>query len=400
MTRRFAVAFLACLVVSAATSLAQQAPGVGGAAAHGPFKDLDELYKSLPAATAPVLDESQALWLATMPLACLDRPQAHPPSRGYLWEATYRPIDGYQKNLAFYGCFDWHSSVNSVWTMVRLLKGYPHIAVAGLARQKLSRHLEKTNLAGELAFLKGAAQFERPYGYAWILKLTAEIADWQDPDARKWSENLAPLAEWTSKEMVQFLKTLDRPNRGGVHPNTAFAMYLMLDYVESTKDEALRAAIVESATRFYAADKNCDTKSEPAGTDFLSPCLTEAAVMSRIVDRPAFLTWFDAFLPAMYSAEFKPITEPVDTTGITRPDKLAGKSHLIGLAFQRGVMMNRLADALPRTDPRVGVLRRLAGLHGVRGMQGMHDAGYFGSHWLATYAVYYMVSPQPSQGTR
>jgi len=389
-----------CLAVSTGVRSAQQMPGSGVTPARGTFKDLDALLKSLPAPAPPVLDDSQALWLATMPLACLDRPQAHPPARGYLWEATYRPVDGYQKNLAFYGCFDWHSSVNSIWTLVRLLKGYPGMPVAPLARQKLGRHLDKSNMAGELAFLKSAGQFERPYGYAWILKLAAEVADWDDPDAKKWSANIAPLAAWTATEMTQFLTALERPNRGGAHPNTAFAMYMMLDYIESTKDEALRAAIHDSAKRFYATDKNCDTKSEPAGTDFLSPCLTEAALMSRVMDRPAFLAWFDGFLPAMNSAEFKPFTEPVDTTGITRPDRLAGKSHLIGLAFQRAVVMNRLAHVLPGGDLRVGVLRRLAAVHGVKGMQGMHDAGYFGSHWLATYAVYYMVSPQPAGDTR
>jgi Protein of unknown function (DUF2891) len=389
----------AWVVMSSGAGLAQQTSTTGATPVRGEFKDLDAMLKSLPAAAPPVLDDTQAPWLAAMPLACLDRPQAHPPSRGYLWEATYRPVDGYEKNLAFYGCFDWHSSVNSIWTLVRLLKAYPTIAVAPLAKHKLGKHLDKTNVAGELAFLKAAGQFERPYGYAWILKLAAELADWNDPDAKKWSANLAPLAEWTSKEMTQFLTSLERPNRGGVHPNTAFAMYLMLDYVESAKDDALKTAITEAAKRFYTADKNCDTKSEPAGTDFLSPCLTEAALVSRVVDRQAFLTWIDAFLPPMNSPAFKPFTEPVDTTGITRPDKLAGKSHLIGLAFQRGVVMSRLADVLPRTDRRVDVLRRLAALHGVKGMQGMHDAGYYGSHWLATYAVYYM-TPQSAEATR
>ena len=122
--------------------------------------------------------------------------------------------------------------------------------------------------------------------------------------------------------------------------------------------------------------------------------------MSRVLDRPAFQPWFDSFLPPMHSPDFKPFTEPVDTTGITRPDRLAGKSHLIGLAFQRGVVMNRLADVLPAGDPRVSILRRLAAVHGVKGMQGMHDAGYFGSHWLGTYAVYYMLSTRPAEGTR
>jgi Protein of unknown function (DUF2891) len=386
---------LAVLVLALGPALpAQQNGSPGAPTANPPFKDIDALFKSLPAAKAPGLDKSQALWLATMPLACLDRPQAHPPSRAYLWEATYKPVDDYQKNLAFYGCFDWHSSVNSIWTLVRLVKSFPDLAVAPIVRQKLSRHLDKTNMAGELAYLKGAGAFERPYGYAWILKLTAEITDWKDPDAQKWAANMAPLAEWTSKEMAQFFKTLDRPNRGGVHPNSAFAMYLMLDYVDTIKDEPLRAAIVETAKRFYEGDKTCETKTEPAGSDFLSPCLTEAALMSRVEERKAFLSWLDGFLPAMYSPDFKPLTEPVETTGLTKPERLAGKSHLIGLAFQRGAVMNRLADVLPAEDRRAGVLRRLAALHGVKGMQGMHDAGYFGSHWLGTYAVYYMLSPQ------
>jgi hypothetical protein len=366
----------------------------------GAFKDLGAMLTSLPSVNAPILDQGQALWLATMPLACLDRPQAAPQTRGYVWEATYRPPDDYQKTLAFYGCFDWHSSVNSIWTLVRLLKSYPGLPVASLVRQMLGKHLDQSNIAGELAYLKGAGQFERPYGYAWILRLTAEVSEWNDPDGQKWAANLAPLAEWASKEMVQFFTELPQPNRGGTHPNSAFSMYLMLDYVDLMKDESLREAIHQTARRFFEGDKNCATKTEPSGSDFLSPCLTEAALMGRIVDRQPFLVWLNAFLPPMHSLEFKPLTEPVATEGVSRPDQLAGKSHLIGLAFQRGMVMNRLADLLPSRDLRADVLRRLAAIHGVKGMQALHDAGYYGSHWLGTYAVYYMLSPQPSRGSR
>jgi hypothetical protein len=362
--------------------------------------DLTAFLATLPAATPPVLNQDQAVWLATMPLSCLDHPQAQPSGRGYLWEATYRPPDDYQKTLAFYGCFDWHSSVNSIWTLVELLKSYPDLPVGNLVRQKLGRHLDAPNLAGELAYLKGAGSFERPYGYAWILKLSAELSDWKDPDAQKWAANMAPLSTWASSEMAAFLRDLTQPNRGGVHPNSAFGMYLMLDYVELAKDDALRAAVVEAATRFYAHDKNCSTKIEPAGSDFLSPCLTEAALMSRLLPRETFLTWLGTFLPPMDSAEFKPLTEPVDTAGVSRPDQLAGKSHLIGLAFQRGAMMTRIANVLPAGDVRASVLRRLAAIHGVKGMQAMYDAGYFGSHWLGTYAVYYMLSAQGTSAGR
>jgi len=363
-------------------------------AAPAPVPDLTAFLTKLPSAKAPVLDLSQATFFATMPLACIDRPQAAPSGRGYVWEATYRPPDDYQKNLAFYGCFDWHSSVNSIWTLVRLLKSYPNLEVAGLIRQRLGKHLDVTNLAGELAYLKGAGQFERPYGYAWILKLSAEVGEWKDPEAQSWAAHMAPLATWASAEMAKFFQDLQQPNRGGVHPNSAFGMYLMLDYVDLSKDETLRAAIVDAAKRFYTNDKNCNTKGEPAGSDFLSPCLTEAALMGRILPRETFLSWLETFLPAMNSSDFKPLTEPVETAGVSRPEQLAGKSHLIGLAFQRGAMMTRVADLLPAGDPRAAVLRRLAAIHGVKGMQAMYDAGYFGSHWLGTYAVYYMLSPQ------
>jgi hypothetical protein len=356
--------------------------------------DLNAFLAKLPAASAPILNPDQARFLADMPLSCLDHPQAQPAARAYLWEATYRPPDDYQKTLAFYGCFDWHSSVNSTWTLIRLLKSYPAMPEANLIRQQLGRHLAPSNLAGELAYLKTAGQFERPYGYAWILKVWAELTDWKDPDGEKWAANMAPLATWASAEMTTFLHDLPQANRGGVHPNSAFGMYLMLDYAELSKAEALHAAVVEAATRFYTTDKTCNTKIEPAGSDFLSPCLTEAALMGRIMPREAFLPWLDTFLPAMDSPDFKPLTEPVETAGVSRPEQLAGKSHLIGLAFQRGAMMTRIADLLPENDVRAAVLRRLAAIHGVKGMQAMYDAGYYGSHWLGTYAVYYMLSPQ------
>jgi hypothetical protein len=378
MTRQRILALSIVLIITACDAGAQ---------------DIAAFLAKLPAAAPPVLNESQASFLATMPLACINRPHAAPSTRGYVWEATYRPPDDYQKNLAFYGCFDWHSSVNSTWMLVRLLKSYPQLPSASIIRQNLSKHLDRSNLAGELTYLKGAEQFERPYGYAWILKLAAELTDWKDDDGQKWAANMSPLAEWASTEMAAFFKELPQANRGGVHPNSAFAMYLMLDYVDLMKDEPLRAAIRETAKRFYENDKNCSTKNEPSGSDFLSPCLTEAALMGRIMMRETFLSWLNTFLPSMNSPDFKPLTEPVETAGVSRPEQLAGKSHLIGLAFQRGLMMNRIAELLPTGDARAAVLRRLSAIHGVKGVQAMHDAGYYGSHWLGTYAVYYMLSP-------
>src|SRR5262249_27180528 len=139
--------------------------------------------------------------------------------------------------------------------------------------------------------------------------------DWKDPDGQKWAANMAPLAQWSSTEMATFFKELVQPNRGGIHPNSAFSMYMMMDYVDVVKDEPLRVAIDETAKRFYQDDKNCKTKDEPAGSDFLSPCLSEAALMGRLLPADAFLPWLDTFFPPMTSPDFKPLTEPVETAG-------------------------------------------------------------------------------------
>ena len=41
--------------------------------------------------------------------------------------------------LAFYGCTDWHSAVNSTWAMVKVLKDFPDAPLGGLIREKLER---------------------------------------------------------------------------------------------------------------------------------------------------------------------------------------------------------------------------------------------------------------------
>src|SRR5262249_14194753 len=158
---------------------------------------------------------------------------------------------------------------------------------------------------------------------------------WKDPDAEKWAANLTPLVTLMSGRLAQYFKETPRPNRTGVHPNTALAMHLMLDYTDIAKDEALKAALQEGATRFFATDTNCKTGAEPGASDFLSPCLAEATIMSRLMKPDAFTAWLDAFLPPLQSTDFKPLAEPSDPDLMAHPERLATKSHVIGLAFMR-----------------------------------------------------------------
>ena len=158
MLYRTSAACLLALVVGFGAYADAQKPATGGPGAPAP-PTLDVLLKSLPVVAAPVLDEPRAEWLVTVPLACLDELQPRPATRPYFWEATFHPVDGYDKIRAFYGCNDWHSAVNATWTLAVVLKRLPDLPVGRLIREKLADHLGKTNLDGELAFFKEAGAF-------------------------------------------------------------------------------------------------------------------------------------------------------------------------------------------------------------------------------------------------
>lgn len=347
---------------------------------------------SLPDVKLPVIDEARALALVALPLSCVDHPQALPENRvDYLWIQDGKPhlVDSFEKTRVFYGCSDWHSAVHSLWALVDVVKRYPTIPIGPLIRDRLKDHFGKTNVEGEIEFLKTSKRFEIPYGYAWVLKLYAELKTWNAPEAKPWAENMAPLAQEVSKRLVQYFKDLRYPMRTGLHPNTANVSTVMLDYTDAVGDDPLRDAILKADNHFFGEDRNCPTAYEPAGTDFLSPCLTEARLMSRVMDREHFAAWLSDFLPPLYSAAFKPLTTPAEAGEFSKDDLVGAKSHLIGLAFSRAEDMVTIANRLPAADPRVPVLRRLAAVNATGGLDRIGAAGYEGSHWFATYAFLY-----------
>jgi hypothetical protein len=377
------------------------APPATPSASASEIRDDAGFLKSLPAAATPAFTSDEAMALVAMPLACLDHPQENPANnpfstQGYLYVYDTKPhlVDAYDKNRAFYGCYDWHSAVNSTWTMVMVLKQFPRIPVGNLIREKLGQHLGKTNIEGELAFFKKAPRFEQPFGQSWLLRLYGDLLTWNDPDGKKWAANVEPLARFFSAGLAKYLTELPDATRIGEHPNTAYSMNMMLDYADAAGDATLRKAVFATANRFFLGDSDCPTAYESAGASFLSPCLEEAKLMSRVLDRARFAAWFDSFMPAVYSAKFRPLATPFDTSGITDPKLLAGKSHLIGLGLFRGEAMLRIADALPPGDPRVPVYRRLAAINAEKSFQGFEGAGYLGSHWMGTYAVLYELAEE------
>src|SRR4051795_1977570 len=155
---------------------------------------------------------------------------------------------------AFYGCYDWHSSVHGHWLLARLARTFPDAPFAKPAREALRRDLTKENIAGEVKYLEGdgRASFERPYGLAWLLQLGAELREWDDPLARELSANLQPLETAATERLKAWLPKLTHPVRSGEHSQTAFALGLFIDATRSSHDDAFVNLLTKKARDFYA----------------------------------------------------------------------------------------------------------------------------------------------------
>lgn len=285
---------------------------------------------------------------------------------------------------AFYGCFDWHSAVHGHWLLVRLLRRFPDLPAAAEIRAAVAANLTEDNLAAEAAYLAGHRGFERTYGWAWLLKLAEELAGWDDPDGRRWSANLAPLAAVIVAQYKEFLPKQTYPIRTGVHPNTAFGLAFAFDYAIAVGDDELRELIARRSRDYYAADRNAPAAWEPGGNEFFSPCLMEADLMRRILPPDEFAAWLEGFLPELARGEPANLFAPAIVT-----DRSDGQLvHLDGLNLSRAWCMWNIAAALPPADPRRNILSAAAGRHADAGLAGVFSGDYMGEHWLATFAVY------------
>jgi hypothetical protein len=368
-----------------------------------------EYAKTLPPATPPVFDEQKKEMLASFAISCADHPQANTGTRNnYLWGYEKMPVilENYDRNRAFFGCANWHDAVGDTWMMMSLLRQDPKIPLGSDIKDIATTHFRKGNMDGEVAFFEtprpvepgggggGGFNFEQPYGYSWLLKLYGESKGYNNADGRKMAVSLAPLARWMSEKYVYYLYNLKFPFRSGTDTNTAWAMSLTLDGVNLSDDSTLKTAIHANALRLFTPDKDCPTGLEPQNADNVSSCLTEAALMGRVMDQKDYLKWLDAFLPPVYSDLFQGYAKPIDTshTSVAGPDaevQLTAKSHLIALSFQRAYCLLNIAYALPKDDPRVPVLKNLAAMNANHGYAEIGTAGYEGQHFLATYAMLY-----------
>ena len=286
---------------------------------------------------------------------------------------------------AFHGSFDWHSCVHMHWLLVRIRRRFPSLPDRDEMDASLDHNLRTLAIDGEIAYLARpeSGAFERPYGWAWLLKLAAELHAADDDDARRWSRALQPLASAFAARFLEFLPRTHYPVRHGVHSNSAFALALAIEYAEVSHDEALLLACMAKARQWFANDRNGPASWEPSGADFLSPVLMEAELMRRVLDRDRFAHWLSQFLEGFASAEPASLFEPVQV-GDRRDGHLV---HLDGLNLSRAWCFGGIAAALPPGDARATVAGAAAGVHFAAGWRGLSSEDFVGSHWLATFAL-------------
>jgi hypothetical protein len=333
---------------------------------------------------APKFDAHAAERFAKLALACVEK--EYPNKISHVLNSDTDVAPPRKLTPAFYGCYDWHSSVHGHWLLVRLIRTFPDAPFATPARDALRKSVTAENLNQEAAYLRGAGRtsFERPYGLAWLLQLCAELREWDDGQAREMSVNLRPLEEAAVGRLKMWLPKLSHPVRIGEHDQTAFGLGLMLDYARVTGNEAFAKLVTDLARKFFLADKNCPLAYEPSGEDFLSPSLGEADVMRRVLSPAEFATWLKEFMPQI------PTTRNADWLPVTiSPDRSDPKlAHLDGLNLSRAWMLEGIISALPADDPRRSALAAAADAHRRAGLAAVTGEHYEGGHWLGSFAVY------------
>ncbi|TNE54370.1 MAG: DUF2891 domain-containing protein [Bacteroidetes bacterium] len=332
------------------------------------------------------LNQKEALRLAQLPCNCLR--QEYPNKLNQVLGNEQQLLSPKELHPIFYGCFDWHSSVHGHWMLVALLKRYPELDKELNLTELLDAQFIPTKVLAEMDYFnqKFNTSFERTYGWAWLLKLQEELISWEDPRGKRWSEALAPLCQLIEQRYLEFLPKLNYPIRSGEHTNTAFGLSFALDYAHTTEHQELKNLIQETALRFYQKDQNYPLQLEPSGYDFLSPALQEVNLMQKVLPKADFDSWLQAFLPNLTQKDFQ-----------WSPGKVSDRSdgklvHLDGLNFSRSWCLFELSSS----DKKYEHLRKNAKEHLNHSLPQITDGDYMGEHWLASFALYALLTKSKS----
>ena len=271
----------------------------------------------------------------------------------------------------FDGSYDWHSSVHMHWSLLRLLRRQPDLPQRDAIRAHVDARLRPELVAVERAYAADPRRgsFERPYGWAWLLALQAELE--APPWPRRWAEALRPFSDDVAGRLAAFLGRSHYPVRAGTHANSAFAMLLAHRLGQAALDQAIDAA----ARRWFLADRRYPAHYEPGGADFLSGGLTEALLMCRQLGR-GFADWWRAFAP--HGEAMQSWLRPAVVSDRVDPQLV----HLDGLNLSRAWCLDALALALHDDE-----LHRAAEAHRAAAWPHVTGGDFAATHWLVSFAL-------------
>ena len=341
-------------------------------------KESDVLNDNIEIDNQLNLELAEAQKIIELPLHCLE--VEYPNKLGQVLASDAELKSPKQLRPIFYGCFDWHSSAHGYWSVVKLLKQFPELDKNGEIESLLTRVFTPENVTIEKAFFEEShnKNFERTYGWAWFFKLQEELYTWKDnPKAQQWYKTLQPLENVFTERYLEYLPKLNYPIRTGTHDNTAFGMALSLEYANQVGNKKLITAIEDKAKELYMNDKDCPIVYEPSGHDFLSPCLQEAWLMSKVLSTAEYKVWLNEFLPQLFDKNFDLEIGKVS-------DRTDGHLvHLDGLNFSRATCLFQIAKKLPELN----YLKPVAVKHFNAAFPNISNDDYMGSHWLGSFAL-------------
>lgn len=320
----------------------------------------------------------QANHLASLPLKCLQ--QEYPNKLSQTLADASELLGPQHLHPSFYGCFDWHSSVHGHWSLVYLINHFPDLNDRSIIVDLLVTHLSNENIQKEIDYFNKAHEksYERMYGWSWLLKLQLELELSKEVQLQQLADNLRPLSNLVMERYADFLPKLLYPVRVGTHTNTAFGLTFAWDYAIHTRNTSFQNLIRENALRWFQKDENCPLQWEPSGTDFLSPCLEEVGLMSKVLSEKEFIKWMKQFAKSLFQKNFQWEVAKVS-------DRNDGHLvHLDGLNFSRAWNFYELAKKYPN---HFSHLTAVADAHFQFSLPMVVDGNYEGEHWLASFAL-------------
>ena len=334
-----------------------------------------------------VLSDKGASYFANLSLICTNKAYPHDYREQLQKAEDLQPPEKLWPS--FYGCYDWHSGVHNHWALVKLLKKYPNIPEAAAIKQKLEQSFNAKNILQEVVYLESHEErdFEFPYGTSWLLKVADELIRWNDPKAKEWLKNLAPLTDYISKKYIAIWPQMERATYTGDHYASSLGLSFALDYARSAKNDSLEKVVIKSAKAFFQPITNFPLVKEPFGYDFMSAGLLITDLMRKIYTAEEYEKWLQAFSPELFTIEG--IKKVLAVQKIETHSGYA--SHWDGFHLNRIWCINGMLKSLPATalTPEV----KVAWITAQKNMwnysqESIGKGNYDVDHWLSSFSVF------------